>query len=142
MPSTSAMRFVDTNVFLYAASTRPEEAGKRTAARKVLEAPDLGLSTQVLLEFYAQATRQNRKDALTHSQATRLIDSWRRYPVQPVTDEIVGAALKTKERYQLSIWDACIVEAARALGARRILTEDLQDGMNLRGIRIVNPFRG
>ena len=46
------MRFVDTNVLLYAASTAPEERSKSSVALSILEADDLALSVQVLQEFY------------------------------------------------------------------------------------------
>jgi predicted nucleic acid-binding protein len=42
------MRFVDTNVLLYAVSTAPAEAAKAGAARGLLEADDLALSVQVI----------------------------------------------------------------------------------------------
>ena len=54
------MRFVDTNVLLYAVSEVPEEADKRARAREVLTEPDLAASVQVLQEFYHQATRPTR----------------------------------------------------------------------------------
>ncbi len=54
------MRFVDTNILLYAASTAPEERQKAEVALTLLEAEDLALSVQVLQEFYVQATRATR----------------------------------------------------------------------------------
>ena len=79
MRSTSArgsgpVRFVDTNVLLYAASTAPEEARKARRARALLDEGDLGLSVQVLQEFYVQATRSSRPDRLTHEQAAALVE--------------------------------------------------------------------
>ena len=62
------MRFVDTNLLLYAASTAPEEEAKSRAAQAVLDSDDLGLSVQVLQEFYVQATRSGKQDRLTHHQ--------------------------------------------------------------------------
>jgi predicted nucleic acid-binding protein len=50
------VRFVDTNVLLYAVSTAPEEAAKAATARLLLEADDLALSVQVLQEFYVEAS--------------------------------------------------------------------------------------
>ena len=49
------MRFVDTNVLIYAASPAPNETDKQNAAQRLLEAGDLALSVQVLQEFYHQA---------------------------------------------------------------------------------------
>ena len=54
------MRFVDTNVLLYVASTVPAEETKAGLARELLEADDLAVSVQVLQEFYVQATRPSR----------------------------------------------------------------------------------
>ena len=51
------MRFVDTNVLLYAVSPLLEETDKRRLARELLEQPDLAVSVQVLQEFYHRAIR-------------------------------------------------------------------------------------
>jgi len=70
------VRFVDTNVFLYAVSTSEEEIAKSEIALNLLDADDLALSVQVLQEFYVQATREAKSDRITHDQAARLIESW------------------------------------------------------------------
>lgn len=134
------MRFVDTNVLLYSVSRDPAERAKAERARLLLAARDLGLSTQVLGEFYVQASRASRPDALSHDQAARLLESFTRFAVQPITTAIVRAALTTRERFGLSYWDAAIVEAARALGSTQVLSEDLQHGQDLAGVQVVNPF--
>ena len=69
------MRFVDTNILLYAVSTAPEEESKRRVALSLLDS-ELALSVQVLQEFYVQATRSGRRDRLTHEQAVLLIESF------------------------------------------------------------------
>src|SRR5690606_25322619 len=114
--------FVDTNVLLYSISTDPDEAQKRVAAESIFDATNLVLSTQVLSEFYVQATRANRSDPLTHPQAASIIESMARYPIQPLTYAIVEAAVQTHHRYQLSYWDAAIIEAARAGGCDTVLS--------------------
>jgi predicted nucleic acid-binding protein len=135
------MRFVDTNVLLYAVSTAREEAAKARAARKVLDADDLALSVQVLQEFYVQATRTGRKDRLTHEQAALLVESWLRFPAQETTVALLRGALETKRRHRLSYWDAAVVAAARALGCEVLLSEDLAHGRDYDGVRVVDPFR-
>ncbi len=135
------MRFVDTNVLLYAVSNDPREHRKTEIARDLLRQPDLGLSVQVLQEFYVQATRSGSPHRLTHREATTLIQTFRRYPVQELTVSIVLAALESRERYGISYWDAAIVEAARNLGCSRLLTEDLNHGQDYSGLRVENPFR-
>jgi predicted nucleic acid-binding protein len=135
------VRFVDTNVLLYAISRDPAEQDKAKRASDILADPDLALSAQVLQEFYVQATRASRPDPLTHQQAVRLIESFGRFSVQDITSTIVMAALDTRHRFQLSYWDAAIIEAARAAGCAEVLSEDLSDGQEYAGVRVLNPFR-
>ena len=134
------MRFVDTNVLLYSISRDPAEQGKAKRSNDILSAHDLALSVQVLQEFYVQATRSSRRDAITHQQAVRLIESYRRFPVQDITGSIMMAALDSRERFQISYWDAAIIEASRALGCNVVLSEDLNDGQDYEGVRVANPF--
>jgi predicted nucleic acid-binding protein len=95
---------------------------------------------QVLQEFYVQATRSTRNDRIPHEAAVALIKSWKRFAVQPVTLELLEAALQAKDRWQLSYWDAAIIEAARCAGCDTVLSEDLNDGQTYDGIRVLNPF--
>ncbi len=135
------MRFADTNILLYAISTAPEENEKARRANAVLDEGDIALSAQVLQEFYVQATRANRPDALTHAQAAGLVEAFLRFPTTPVTVEIVRAAMVTRHRFDLSYRDAAILEAARASGCEVVLSEDLPDGADYDGVRVENPFR-
>lgn len=135
------MRFVDTNVLLYAISSAPHEAAKARTAAALLNELDLALSVQVLQEFYVQATRAQAASPLGHDDAVAFIDTLRRFPLQDVTPRLLDAALAARKRWGLSYWDAAIVEAARLLGCEVLLTEDLQHGQDLDGVRVVDPFR-
>ncbi len=135
------MRFVDTNVLLYAVSKAPEEEPKARQALAILDSDDLALSVQVLQEFYVQATRSGKRDRMNHEQAVLLIESFLRFPVQETTLSLVQAALVAKERHRISYWDATIVAAARVLGCPTILSEDLSHGQNYDGVHVVNPFQ-
>ena len=134
------MRFVDTNILLYAISHDAAETAKAATANGLLSAGDLGLSVQVLQEFYVQATRASRRDPIAHEHAVGLIESWRRFPVQETTVELMIAALETRQRFRISYWDAAIVEASRLLGCVTVLSEDLDTGTDFDGIRVENPF--
>lgn len=135
------MRFVDTNVLLYACSTRPEERAKSEIASAILDGEDLAVSVQVLQEFYVQATRVSREDKLTHEQAGTLVEAFLRFPAQENTVTLLRAALAAKQRFRLSYWDAAVVEAARAQGCTILLSEDLSHGQDYDGVKVVDPFR-
>jgi predicted nucleic acid-binding protein len=135
------MRFVDTNVLLYAVSTAPDERPKKEQALAILDHEDLVLSVQVLQAFYVQTTHRARDDRLTHEQAVALVESWLRFRIEENSVALLRNALVTAARWTISYWDAAIVEAARAAGCATLLSEDLQDGMDFAGVRVVNPFR-
>jgi predicted nucleic acid-binding protein len=135
------MRFVDTNILLYAISTQPAEATKAARAQALLLCRDLVISVQVLQEFYVQATRKNRQDALTHDEAVALIRSWRRFPTEEITLAVLDDALAIRDRYQLSYWDSAIIAAAKAGNCTEVLSEDMTDGQDFGGVKVANPLR-
>lgn len=135
------MRFLDTNVLLYAVSCYPGEHDKAERANQILATRDVALSVQVLQEFYVQATRASRPDRLTHHQAATLVESFLRFPVQEITTSVMLAALATRQRFGISYWDAAILEASRSLGCDVVLSEDLSDGQDYAGVLVENPFR-
>ena len=136
------MRFVDTNVLLYAISRDPGEQDKAQRANDILAGRDVALSVQVLQEFYVQATRANRPDPLNHEHAAKLVESFLRFRVQELTTAVMLAALATRQRFGISYWDAAILEAGRTLGCDVVLSEDLSDGQDYAGVRVQNPFMG
>jgi predicted nucleic acid-binding protein len=135
------VRFVDTNILLYAISTDPAERGKARIANGIIDAGDICLSVQVLQEFYVQATRATRADPITHGQATGLIEAWLRFPVQAISTDVMRAALATRQRFGVSYWDAAIIEAGRATGCAVVLSEDLGHGVDYGGVVVEDPFR-
>jgi predicted nucleic acid-binding protein len=137
---STAVRFVDTNVLLYAVSKDPEEQDKAARANEILYSRKVALSVQVLQEFYVQATRPSRADRLTHDEATKLVESFLLFPVQAMTSALMLAAITTRERFRISYWDAAILEASRALGCDVVLSEDLNHAQDYAGVRVENPF--
>lgn len=137
------MRFLDTNILLYAISKDSAERRKATIAIELLDSPtgDIGLSVQVLQEFFVQATRPSRHGALSHRLAEDYVDHWQAFRVQDNTVDLFRAAIVSSQRFGISYWDAAIIEAARMMGCDTVLSEDLSDGQNYRGVRVRNPFR-
>ena len=55
--------------------------------------------------------------------------------------EFVRSGIDPSRATGLSLWDALIVQAAALAHCDRILSEDLQDGAIIEGVRVENPFR-
>src|SRR4029079_5660292 len=97
------------------------------------------LSTQVLQEFYVTATRK-WSPSLSPSDARQLVAAYSRWHLVLIDAPLILAASELPERHTVSFWDALVVEAARRRGAARLLTEDLQHGVQFGTVRIENPF--
>jgi predicted nucleic acid-binding protein len=52
----------------------------------------------------------------------------------------IRAAIGLADQAKLSFWDALVVIAAVRTGAAVLYTEDLNDGQEILGVRITNPF--
>ena len=141
MNFTTAMRFVDTNVLLYAISTAQADAAKASIAQALLTNRDMVLSVQVLQEFYVQATRTSRPHHLSHDEAVARIRTWRRFPIVDITTSILDSALAVKACFQLSYWDSAIIAAAKQAGCSEVYSEDMNHGQDYGGVRVVNPFQ-
>ena len=133
----NADSFLDTNILLYAASRDEAEAGKRAIARELLAHDGVGISVQVLAEFYVNATGKLK---LPEQQVVKVLESLEAYPTLPVTESVFWTALEIRKRYQISYWDSAILAAASELGCATVYSEDLNHGQNYAGLRVVNPF--
>ena len=132
--------FVDTNVFAYAMDS--DEPQKRAIALDLLANPSetFVISAQVLSELYVVLTRKLRRP-LSGADAAQRIDELATLPVVAIDAPLIRAAIALSIAAGVSYWDAAIVMAAASTGCRRIVTEDLQDGIELAGVTIENPFR-
>lgn len=131
--------FVDTNVFAYAFDK--DQPKHRRVARQVLRrlARDgCGvISTQVMLELYSVLTR---KMDMSAPRAGKVVCGLARLEVVGMQAGLVVEALELSAVHAVSVWDAAVLVAAWAAKCAQILTQDLQHGQMLAGVRVVNPF--
>lgn len=52
----------------------------------------------------------------------------------------MSQAREVEDPWRLSWWDSLIVAAAQLANCRILLSEDLQDGLDFDGLRVLNPF--
>jgi predicted nucleic acid-binding protein len=97
----------------------------------------LAISTQVLVESYSVLTR---KRGMSPQLCLNLLVGLSSLDVVETSVHLVYQAMTTANQFQISIWDAQILEAAATANARYVLTEDLSDGQEIRGVQILNPF--
>lgn len=129
--------FVDTNVLVYAAA-RDDEARRRRAL-DLIDSERFAVSAQVLQEFYVSVTRK-LEVPLAPEQALEWIEQLEAFPCVSIDAALVKIAVETSVRYRIAYWDAAIIAAAQAAGAKVVFTEDLNHGQHYGEVQVRNPF--
>lgn len=134
--------FVDTNLLVYARDASEPE--KQPLAMEWLEAlwesREGRLSVQVLEEYYVTVTGKLSPglEPEVARDDVRDLSLWRPLPLDA---SLLREAWSVEDRHGFSFWDALILAASRRADCTHLLTEDLQDGQEVDGVRVVNPFR-
>lgn len=132
--------FLDTNVLVYTFDTADEAKQQRAQSLlREIPAASLVVSAQVLGEFFWTVTRR-LETPLGRDAALAAVDRFSRLGVVVIDKHLVRAAIELTGSASISYWDALIVKAARFGACRRLLTEDLNHGQVIDGVRVENPF--
>lgn len=131
--------FVDTNVFVYAddRAAKTKRVRARTVLAEVIRTRRAVVSTQVMQEYFAAAIK---KLGLSPERARIRVERLNRLDVVVIRPELILGAIDLCRLHALSFWDALVVRSASAAGCGRLLSEDMQDGQTIDGVRIENPF--
>jgi predicted nucleic acid-binding protein len=136
------MIFLDTNILVYAYDK--DEKTKHDKAKDILiecwNNRSGSLSTQIFQEFYVTVTRKLPIKLSAH-EARETIKDLLSWPVYQITPTDVVAASELEEKYGYSFWDSLVIKAAQATGATILYSEDMQDGHQIDGLKIINPFK-
>jgi predicted nucleic acid-binding protein len=134
--------FVDTNVLIY--SEDGADSAKQARAidwlRELWQRRCGRLSTQVLNEFYVNATRRIQPP-MPAGDARAEVRRYQRWQPWAIDHATVETAWSVESRFGFNYWDALIVAAAQQQGCELLLTEDLQHDQQIDGVRVINPFK-
>jgi predicted nucleic acid-binding protein len=134
--------FVDTNVLVYARdSADPDKHARATEwIARLWRSGEGRVSFQVLQEYYVTTTRK-LIPGLRPQEARADVEDFLAWQPVPVGGPALRLAWSIQDRFGLSFWDALVAAAAHIAGCDVLLTEDLQHGADLDGLRVVDPFR-
>jgi predicted nucleic acid-binding protein len=133
--------FVDTNILLYAhdIDAKSKHDVAKTVLAELWRQRTGVLSLQVLQEFYVNVTRKIASP-LPKDVARRVVNSYAIWCIETTPAEISNA-FRIEDESRIGFWDALIIASAAKCGASRILSEDLNAGQVIAGVKIENPFR-
>jgi len=130
--------FIDTNIWLYAFLDTDEEE-KSQRAKELFQETEPMLSVQVVNEVCVNLIK---KADFSEEQIAKLIQSfYEKYPVVEMDESILLTASQLRQEYSFSFWDSMVVACALAANAEILYSEDMQNGLSVRGaLKIINPF--
>ena len=136
--NASVIKFVDSNVWLYALVAN-QDAHKEKTARKLTRSKNIAVSVKVVNEVCVNLIKKHNFD---EAQIQKLIRSFfGRHQVIEIDRNILLNASTLRDKHSFSFWDSLIVSAALAANATTLYTEDMHDGLIVENkLKIVNPF--
>jgi len=133
--------FVDTNILMYAhdASAGVKHERAKALVEELWRNRSGVVSTQILQELVVNLRRKAAHPL--DAKATRgIVTDYLSWQVVVNGGDSILAALELEERYQISFWDALVIQSAHVSGAAVLYSEDLSDGQMYGSVRVVNPF--
>ena len=135
------LEFVDTNIFVYAYDLSTGEKHKTALAlvKQLWDSHQGCISIQVLQELFVSLTRKINPPLNTEiaAQIVQDLSTWQTYV--PGKEDVLQAIEITKQ-FNISFWDAMIIQSAIRAGCKQIWSEDLNDTQIYGQARILNPF--
>jgi predicted nucleic acid-binding protein len=129
-----AKPFIDSNVVLYLFSSDTLKADR---TESLLQSGGL-ISVQVLNEVASVCLRKLK---MTWEDIDAVLETLKSTcEVLPVTLASHEKAVGLAKRFQISFYDANIVASAILCGADTLFSEDMQNGMSMESVTVVNPF--
>lgn len=129
---------LDSNILIYAELEPESEKGKRSTDLILRAARDGVIPVQVLGEYLRFVQRRAPASFTEAIWQASLYQA--AFLTPPTTDAVMNKAAEMARAHRLQLWDCVVCIAALDAGARVLLTEDMQDGRELAGLRLLNPF--
>lgn len=131
--------FLDTNILVYALDQ--DDPKKQNACRTILKQLQnenrVVISTQIMQEFFVVATQKLGVNPL---KAKSILQTLENLEVVAVSPALIYEAIDCSSANQISFWDALVIVCAESTRCALVLSEDLNDGQVIRGVKVQSPF--
>ena len=129
---------LDSNILIYAELEPESEKGVRSADLILRAARDGVIPAQVLGEYLRFI--QRRSPAAFEEAIRQAFTYQAAFLTPPTTDAIINKAAEMARAHRMQLWDCVVCAASIGAGAKILITEDMQDGRTIDGLRLINPF--
>ncbi len=130
----------DTNILVYALEDDSDDVRRLAALELIERAGMIGaiIPLPVIGELFNVCRRKQIANA---PELTLRVELWMTaFTGSPAIFEDYLSAAELSQRHNLQYFDALIITIASRAGATLLLSEDMQDGLEVDGLPVVNPF--
>ena len=125
----NSIYFIDTNVWLYS-FIQSQNREKTEIARNIIKECEIVISTQIINEMCVNLIK---KVNFSEKKIRNLIESlYRKYTVFELSQDILLKASNIRANHTFSFWDSVVTASALDCDADYLISEDMQDGFNLK----------
>ena len=132
--------FIDTNVWIYAATGKFSEPRKHGIARELIAMEDFAVSAQIIGEFFVNVQKKKMKFPLTYAETMEWVDRLSVFPCVELDLNIARTASANVGRYRVQYFDSALLAQAERYGASVFYSEDMNHGQLYGTVRVQNPF--
>ena len=129
---------LDSNILIYAEIEPDSDKGKRSVDLILRAARDGVIPAQVLGEYLRFVQRRAPAALEEAIRQARVYQT--AFLTPPTTADMINKASDLAHAHHLHFWDGVVCAVSTRAGANALLTEDLQDGRTIDGLRLLNPF--
>ena len=131
------MTFLDSNIWIYALN-QSQDIRKHQIANHLATQTGLYLSTQVINEVCVNLIK---KANFSENQVQNLIKGFAQiHNIIEIDLNILLNASILRTKYLFSFWDSVIIASALSVNIEQLYSEDMQHGLKVEGLQIINPF--
>jgi predicted nucleic acid-binding protein len=135
-----SVEFIDTSILIYAheggAGLKHQSSVELLA--RLIDNEECAVSLQVLMEFYWAATKKLKMRSHDAEQTIQSMGGWVIH--RPAHADVVRAA-QLQRKYDVSWWDALILNSATELGCATLWSEDFGNARKYGSVTVKNPFK-
>ena len=129
---------LDSNILIYALFAGDRRHGRAVDVIDRASRADCVQTLQSYGESFRVLVHKHGLDARAAAAKVNRVRS--SFPVTAATPDCLDLAMEAFAKHRPSFWDALLWATAKAAGCRLILSEDGDDGRDLDGVVLTNPF--
>lgn len=130
--------FIDTNIWIYAFAEGNDQKSK--ISKSLIKKNNIYINTQILNEICFNLIKNEN---YTDDEILQLVKNiYKRYDVVKIDEKIILSASLLRQKYNIkNYWDSIIISSAVNSECSILYSDIIKLEVNIKEIKIINPFK-